>query len=700
MLLLLTSCSTTRLLKEGEYRLASNKVEISGDKKLSPGDLDDYIRQDANSYLMFGWNPFLNVYNWSNGSGRGINKLWEKVGVAPVIFNPLLVESSKQNISNRLEHLGYYNAEVDSEVLLKNKLARVIYKVDAGKRYPIDSIKYEIPEGEFAQEFAADTGRLVLKTGDILSEKILEDETVRGASYFRNLGYYDFNKSYYSFEADTLSERTVLHYRIRGNPRKYTIRNVSIQHPKDIKFRESLLRQFNTIKPGDFYSEDLVNKTYYRFSALNLFSGVNIQMTPVDSTQVDCDIKLSGSNMMGFKLNLEASTNSSMLFGVSPQLSFFHKNLFRGGEWLDLDFTGNWQFQPGTDLGATELGVSASLSLPQILGYPPKYIKGKNIPRTEIKANFNYQNRPEYMRSIAGFSYGYTGQLGAKYFYQLYPLQFNLVKLYNMSPDFAGHLKENPYLWDSFEDQVDLGLGLSFYYTSDAAVVPKGSYNFARASVDVSGNAISLFDKYLPVDSQVSGRHMLMGLPYNQYVKFAFSAGSALRFGRDDNQALAIRLDAGIGKAYGNSTALPFEKQFYGGGASSMRGWQVRTLGPGTKQMEDIFIIPSQTGDLKFELDMEYRYKLFWKLEGALFAEVGNIWLLNEIKKFDDIGPETLAADWGTGLRFNLDFILLRLDVGFKIHDPARQAGQRWLRPAEWLHRDGFAVHFGVGYPF
>lgn len=704
MLLLLTSCSTTRLLKEGEYRLASNEVELTSsrpdkDEKSLPRELDSYIRQDANKYLLFGWNPLINVYNWSNGSGGGINAFWEKVGVAPVIFNPLLVESSRDNMMNRLDYLGYYNAEIEPKIMLKNKLARVTYNVTPGKRYRIDEIRYELPQGEFQQEFQADSLNLGVKVGDYLSEELLEAESVRGASYFRNLGYYDFNKNAYSFEADTLHGRTLLHYRISAAPVKYTIRNVSIQHPADIKFRESLLRQFNTIKPGDFYSEELVNKTYYRFSALNLFSGVNIQMTPVDSTQVDCDIKLTGSNLMGFKANLEASTNSSALFGISPQLSFFHKNLFHGGEWLNLDFTGNWQFMPGSDLGATELGASASLSLPKMLGYSPSKIKGKNIPRTEFKASFSYQNRPEYRRSVAGFSYGFSGQLGTKYFYQIAPLQLNLVELYDISEGFSETLQENPYLWDSFEDLVDLGLGATIYYTSDASVVPKGSYEFARLSLDLSGNALSLFDGWLPQDA-ATGKHTLLGLPYKQYVKAAVSAGTTSRFGRNNGQALAFRVEAGIGKAYGNSTAMPFEKQFYAGGASSMRGWQVRTLGPGYNKMDDSFIIPSQTGDLKLEMDVEYRFNIFWKLEGALFAEAGNIWLLNEINRFEDIGPESIAADWGLGLRFNLDFILLRLDMGFKVHDPARPDGSRWLTPRQWFGPDGSAFHFGVGYPF
>ena len=500
LVLALSACSTTRLVPEGEYRLASNKIEVSGDGKLGSADLSPYLRQQSNNYLFFGWNPFLNVYNWSNGSGKGINRLWEKIGTPPVVFNPQLVQSTVDNMTTRLEYLGYYDAEVIPEVTTVRRLAKVKYKVETGERLPIDEIVYDIPEGQFAADFFADTASVTVRPGDFLSEQALEAETARGAAHFRDLGYYSFNKNNYFFEADTLSGRNILHYRVRGYTRneasasdspinRYRINKVSIWYPADLKFRESLLRKLNLIHPGDLYSESTVNTTYYRLSALNVFNSVNIEMTPVDSSFVDCDIRLGDSNLMGFKINAEVSSNSSGLFGASPQLSFYHKNLFNGGERLNLEFTGNWQFMPGTDVSSSELGVSASLSFPRALGYPLEKVKGRNIPRTELSASYNYQNRPEYRRSIAGFSFGYTGQIGNQVFYQFYPLQLDLVKLYDISGDFAKTLSENPYLWDSFQDQIDAGIGMTLYHTTDASIVPKSSYGFSRLSFDLSGTA-------------------------------------------------------------------------------------------------------------------------------------------------------------------------------------------------------------------
>ena len=706
LLVISVSCSTTKGLPEGRYLLSSSKVTVHGDDGPRVSEVSGYVRQQPNSTIL-GWNPLISIYNWSDGSNRGLNPFLEKMGTAPVVYDPVQMQSSATAMRTRLEYLGYYDAKVTPEVEFKGRKASVEYMVEPGRRHRIDSIVFEVPGGEFAEDFRQDSTGLGIHVGDPLSEKALEAETVRGAAYFRNLGYYNFNKNHYFFEADTLSDRTILYYRIKDYTRnetpasampavKYRIGNVRIHYPSSIRFREPVLESFNNIRPGELYSEKLVNSTYARFSSFNVFNSVNIEMTPADSAVVDCDIRLGGSNVFGFKVNLEASSNSSGLLGASPQLTFFHKNLFRGGELLNLGFTGNWQFKPGTDVRSTEYGVSTSISFPKALGYSSRWIEGRdNIPRTEIKASFNYQNRPEYRRSIAGLSYGYSGQSGKRLFYQFYPLQLNLVKLYAIGDEFMETLKGNPYLWDSFEDQIDAGVGGTLYYTTNSDIVPKTPYHYARLSVDVAGNLISLFRSGLPLNSL--DQRILFGLPYNQYVKVALSLGKTFRFGGNDTQALALRLDGGIGRAYGNSVALPFEKQFYCGGASSMRGWQVRTLGPGFSEMDSFFIIPNQTGDIKIEADLEYRFKMFWKLEGALFAEAGNVWQHDALQ---ELRLESLAADWGLGVRLNMDFILLRVDMGFKLYDPSREAGSRWAGPSKWLRDDGFAVHFGVGYPF
>lgn len=717
---LAVSCSTTRVLQEGEYRYSRYDVEINGGEDLSVSEMGQYVRQKPNKYFIFGWNPFLNIYNWAGKSDGDFAHLMKKIGTPPVVFNSPMMESSIENMKNHLEYIGYYDSDVHAVTDTVRRLVKVRYIVNPGRRLKIDGIRYELPSDEgFRQDFMADSLSTLVHEGDYLSEKMLEAESARSASVLRNNGYYDFSKNNYFFIADTLSEpgRVILDYCVREYTRsespaeavpirRYHFGNVNISHSSSVKFKEKVLRGLNTIKPGSVYNETDVNVTYNRLSALRVFNGVNIQMTPSDSAQVDCNITLSESRQQGFKANVEASTNSSGLLGWSPQLSFYHKNIFHGGEWLTLGFSGNFQRKLNYDVHSTEFGVNAGLSLPRFLGLPYSSFEGPNIPRTEFKTAYNYQNRPEYERSIVSFTYGYSGRTrNNRFIYQFYPLSANFVRLYNLDSEFAKVLDRNPYMRYTYQSHLDAGVGGVFYYTTNSDVVPKTSYHYLRTSLDLSGNLLSAFKPLMPRNEL--GQGLVFGSPFAQYIRAELIAGRTWRWGEDDRYALAGRLLAGAGYAYGNSTAMPFEKQFYAGGANSMRGWQVRTLGPGYMPVSKSFSIPSQTGDMKLEADLEYRFPLFWKIEGAVFAETGNVWRLHygdENSALSSFRPESfyksLAFDWGGGVRVDMNFILIRVDVGFKLYDPSLPEASRWISPSGWVKNNGYAIHFGVGYPF
>ena len=712
-LLLAASCSTTRVLPEGEYRLAKNRIEVTNSKKFDPAGLNQYIKQQPNSTL-FGWNPFLSMYNWASPENEGFfARLCRSLGTAPVVYSPSAVESTIDNIESHLKYIGYYNSQVNSDIRVNGRKVAVTYLVHLGKQYPIDSLSYSLPpRGTFPKDFEEDIPNVTVKVGDYLSEASLEDETVRGTAHFRDIGYYTFSKNNYIFEADTISVPGKLFLDMKVNDysrnengdnaqplSKFYIDSVTISHSGDLIFKDKILRDLNTIKPGAMYSETDVRTTYTRLSALKLFSSVGIEMTQVDSNLVNCSINLSQSKLQGFKVNLEASTNSSGLMGVSPQLSFYHKNIFHGGEWLNLSFMGNFQFKLHDPIRSNEFGVSAGLSFPRFLGLPYSIFSGPNIPRTEINASYNYQDRPEYTRNIFSTSFGYTGIL-KRVNYQIYPLQLNIVSLSHMDESFFETLSRNPFMRYAYQNHFDAGVGGIFYISSSTQTIPTESFHYLRLTTDLSGNLISLFKPLMKTDED--GRGLLFGIPYSQYVRAELTLGRTWRFGKGDNQALATRLLAGAGHSYGNSSVLPFEKQFYVGGANSMRGWQARSLGPGTSLMNYGFIIPSQTGDMKLEGNIEYRYPLFWKLEGALFVDAGNVWTFKQDDptskfSFDTLG-ESIAMDWGIGLRVNLNFIVLRLDMAKKLHDPATE--KKWMGPKDWMERGSGAVHFGVGYPF
>ena len=716
-ILALVSCSTTRVLQDGEYRLAKNKIKADNPKEFNVTQLTPYLKQQPNSYFIFGWNPFLNLYNMSNGKGKGWDRFVQKVGVPPIVYDPELVDLSIDNLKNHLNYLGYYGSQVTSDIRVKKKRVEVTYNVHLGKRIPIQRIDYVLPKmGPFAEAFLKDTANMMVRPGDWLSEASLDAETVRSSAVLRNEGFYSFNKNYYFFEADTLSipdsailQLTINEYTRNESPRdakpirKFYIDDVSISYPKSLKFRDKVLRDLTTIYPGQIYSADEISKTYTRLSALKVFSSVNIGMTQTDTNLVDCSISLAQSKLQGFKINLESSINSTGLFGVSPQLSYYHKNIFRGGEWLNLSFMGNFQFKFNNSIRSNEFGVSAGLSFPRFFPLPYRFFTGA-VPRTDVKFSYNYQSRPEYTRNIISTQYGYTGNIDDKFFYQAYPLQLNVVSLTDLDNGFYNSLVNDPFLRNAYQNHFDLGSGATLYYTTNPESIPKTTYFYSRLQFDVAGNLLSAFKPLMHKDANGSG--IIWNTPYSQFVRAELTVAKTWIFGRNSGQAIATRLLAGVGHAYGNSSTLPFEKHFYAGGSNSLRGWQARTVGPGLSPMDTSFIIPNQTGDMRLEANIEYRFDLFWKVAGAVFADAGNVWTLKDdgtedgrlgMFRWNTFG-ESIAANWGVGLRLNFGFLLLRLDAGMKVHDPAR--AEKWVRPEEWLIKGNYALHFGVGYPF
>ena len=425
-------------------------------------------------------------------------------------------------------------------------------------------------------------------------------------------------------------------------------------------------------------------------------------MNPVSDDVVDCDINLLNGGVQGFKANLEGSVNSTGLFGISPQLNYFHKNFFHGGELLNLGLKGNFQFKPKEDVRSTEFSITSNLRIPKLIGLPNSLFRGPNLPHTDLSLGFSYQDRPEYKRMMINTSFGYTGNLGRNFYYQFFPFQANIVRLFSVSTSFEERLLEDLFMLNAYSDHFDVGLGGMLYYTTDASAIPKRSYRYGRLNFDVSGNIMSLFNSAMPIDP-ATGQHTIWNVPYAQYVRGELQLGQTIRLGGGDGQAVALRFLIGAGYGYGNSTTVPFEKQFYAGGANSMRGWQARALGPGgVEPWTEYFLIPSQTGDFKMEANIEYRFPIVWKLEGALFADMGNVWDLRKSEWFSNsnFSFDTIAADWGMGIRVNLDFILVRIDMGTKVYEPCRPVDERLIGPAEWLKRGNFAIHFGVGYPF
>ncbi len=762
---LLGSCSTTRILSEDQTRLKSNVITVTNRKQYpdyKDSHLDNYIRQKANTYFIKtrrgGWNPFLYVANWTNGKGKGWDKFVTKLGQAPVVFDPNLVEDSRENIATHLKYVGYYGSEVQASVEVRKQQTIVDYNVTLGKQYPICRIFYEVDDPALAEEIYRDSVNSLIKIGTPLSEDLLDRESERSAAYLRDCGYYEFTKNYYFFAADTVSVpgSALLKVEVRnytrnetpddarshrrfyfGNVQIYpvsdniryrasvsrkipqildTVRyeNITILYDRKRKIRPSVLYKMNRIEPGQTYSESIVNSTYQRMSNLRLYNSVSVELTKADTNVVDCMIRLLPAKVNGYKINLEASTNSTGLIGISPTISYNNRNIFKGGEWLSLSVMGNFQFSVRDATRATEFGASAGLSFPTFVLLPDRMFKNI-VPRTDMELTYNYQRRPEYTRNMIGANFGWNwSSQSNKYYFKVVPIQINIVNLPVYSDAFLASLT-NPFVREAYKNHFELGLGFDVQYISDPSINPAGSFFKADFQFDLAGNLLSAFNSMMPVDS--TGFRTIWNSPYSQFVRAELSLAYTWKFGKENRQALAVRALGGAGYAYGNSMKMPFERLFWAGGANSLRGWTARGVGPGTSPMDTTFSIPNQTGDMRLEANIEYRFPLFSIFRGAVFADWGNVWNIDrtgrnhqsmEGSQEDQSAEElsyfslknmfrTSALSWGVGIRMDLNFVVVRFDLGIKLYDPSVQ---QWQHVSSWFRRGGYAFQFGIGYPF
>ena len=743
IILFATSCSTIRYVPKDEYLLAKYEISVNPQTTISPSTLTSYLKQQPNATLFFGWKMLLHIYSLSPKSEGKLSALLRSAGEAPVIFDPDALEKSKANIDRYLTSQGYYCNQVTDSIAYRNRQAAVYLRVHLGKQYSISTVRYIISDSTLRYFILTDTLHSLLRNHPVLSETLLERESERIATHLRKLGYYNFTKKHTSFIADTLQGNHTAHLTIQfkeGNrademalsaamQQRFTIASIhvfpdwrqeeSLQNPiykssldsteyKGIKIyyknklhlRPQVIARVNRLEPKTYYNEQLVNTTYNRFSSLRLFSGVTLQFdatNPPDES-LNCQIRLTPSKVQGYKINLEASSNSSGLIGLSPALSYFHKNIFKGGEMLTLNFAGNFQFKFNNPLKSTELGASTTLSFPTFLFPVPQSWFGHYTPQTDISISYGFQQRHEFIRNNISVNFGYNWQNGERVYFRFAPTQLNIVRLYNIDSTFYQSLHD-PFLINSYQDHFDLGSSFTLYYTTDNSPVPKKSYFYFRWTTDLSGNSLGLFSKKMQKDP--TGSHLLWGTAYSQYWKNEIN--SVYTWKPVPEYSVAMRLFGGIGVAYGNSDAMPFEKLFYSGGANSLRAWQARAVGPGSMPLDTTFSIPNQTGDIKLEANIEYRPKLFWKLEGALFMDAGNIWTLRQ-----DLGREAgafrfkdfhkgIAVAGGVGIRLNLEFVLLRLDLGVSLRNPYLQ---KWTLPSQWFKSGAYALQFGVGYPF
>jgi outer membrane protein assembly factor BamA len=407
-------------------------------------------------------------------------------------------------------------------------------------------------------------------------------------------------------------------------------------------------------------------------------------------------------------------TNTSGNLGVAGNINYQHRNLFSGAEILQINLRGAIERVANSEsdyFNTRELGIESSITIPKLLG-PGSFIRSFKAvqPKTVFTLGYNFQRRPEYTRTISNIKFGYDWMTTETFRQTLNLLDFNMVNLYRFDPDFIEKIKDL-YIKSSFTDHLILATNYSFTYNNQSLNQGQG-YNYVRFNIESAGNILSLLSslanrpKEESVDTLGLGTtkyYQIFNTRFAQYVKSDIEFRHGYSF--DKYNTLVTRAFLGIGVPYGNFDILPFEKKYFTGGANGIRAWQVRSLGPGTyKAPEGAY--PNQSSDIKFEANLEYRFRLIDFIEGALFFDVGNIWAINKkdnregaLFEFDKFYKQ-LAFGTGTGLRFDFNYFIFRLDLGLKLREPADRFGDGWIIGNRPVNKDDLNFSFAIGYPF
>ena len=761
--MLLTACSTTKHVPEGKYLLDDVKINITDKDKDTPlksAEMMNYLRQIPNHKVLGGLRLQLAFYNLSGkDSTNWFNKWVRRVGSAPVIYDPSLTDASVKQLSTALANKGYMNSTVTVDTLgnIDKKRMKVTYNVTFGQPHYVSSISYNIPNDTLRELILADSAQFLVKQNSVFDRNLLDEERQGISERLRSKGYFAFNKEYITFTADTaageknvnLTMNLMRPYLSESMPyytshRPFYVRNVTfvtsynpatmhnstdfdekdlvwhndyrIFYGDDRYLRASVLEESCFISPGKQYNSKDVDRTYEAFGRLGIVKFVNIELVPVGEIDgkiwLDAYVLLSRTKPQTASVSLEG-TNSEGDFGFGVGLGYQHRNVFKGSEILNAKFKASYESLSGDLSGFindnySEYQAELGIRYPKFKApFLKRSFKQKILAQTEFGLNFNYQERPEYTRVIAGAGWRYLwSERTNKTRHTFNLMDLNYVNLPKSKGSFIENIS-NPLLRYSYEDHLIMRMGYSYYHSNkkEANLMRKlyqPDVYTIRVATETAGNLLYGISNLIGQDKE-DGTYKVVGINYSQY--FKVDADYSFTHSFNPKSSLAFHVGVGAAMPYGNSKVLPFEKRFYAGGANSVRGWGVRTLGPGSyfaTNSVNSFIY--QCGDIRLDLNLEYRAKLFWVLELGAFIDAGNIWTIREYEdqpggvfKFNKF-YEQIALSYGLGIRMDFTYFLLRLDVGMKAHNPA-SGQERWpLLHPDW-GRDS-AFHFSVGYPF
>ena len=765
VLTLLISCNTTKHVPEGQYLLNKVKIDVSegNDGKFNKKELHNYLRQTPNHEILGGAKFQLSIYNLSGkDSTKWYNKWLRRLGQAPVIYDPELTAASANQLKLALVNQGYMDTEVSVDTVTDGKKIEVDYHIAPGEPHYIAGITYNIPDDSLRNIIINDSSEFILHNGALFNRNDMEEERTKIAIRLREKGYFGFNKEYITYTADTTENNKAVdltlnvmppyeNNRIAGytrhrpfyirsiyvitdyDPMKrhdlseyqqedtVTHKGINILYGDEHYLRASIIDDNCFIKIGEKYNSADVDRTYQSLGRLGILKYVNIAFEQAGEHDgklwLDSYILLTKAKPQSVSVSLEG-TNSEGDLGFGVETTYQHRNIAKGSELLTAKLGINYESISGDISGLVnnryaEYSGEVNINFPKfIFPFLKKSFRQKIRANTEFGTTFSYQERPEYTRVIAGagWKYKWTEQ-GSMISHTFDLLDINYVYLPQITDSFLDEIApDNPLLRYSYEDHFIMRTGYSFYYTNKKATHGIGNFVYQpdiytiRAGIETAGNILNLFSHITnqKKDPQADA-YKVLGIQYSQYVKL--NADYSINHSFDRRNSLVFHAGAGVAVPYGNTTILPFEKRFYSGGANSVRGWSVRTLGPGSYNSNNsVSSFMEQCGDIRLDLNLEYRARLFWVFELAAFIDAGNIWTIRSYEnqpggvfKFNEFYKQ-IAVAYGLGLRMNFNYFLLRLDCGMKAVNPA-EGQERFPLIHPDFGRD-FALHFSVGYPF
>ena len=659
-------------------------------------------------------------------------------GEAPVILDSLKIDKSIKQLNSQLINEGYFNNQISYNVSFgKHQKAEVTYIVSGGKPYTIKQIKNQIKDSVMLGYISSISQNSYLKVGENFSTDKMDFERTRLTKYLLDNGYHFFNKEFIYFRIDSsLGSKQVdvvlgiQNYKVKDimtdsvievkhkqykimevivvvdydskvnidsasllKYQKETFEEIEFYYQKKLRYHLKLLHDAVLIKEGELYNKTAIEATYRKFSGLGIFKSVSVQFVK-QGDGLQAIIVLQPIKSQTFNVSSDGLHNNG-LYGIEGSMTYAHKNVFGGAESLQISFTGGLEAQKllienesddnllsNANFNTIEFGPRISLVFPRFL-FLNKYFTNKSNAKTELSTSYNYQQRPDFTRGIQDISMTWVWHEKAPITYKFTPISLSAI---NISKEQAFQDKidalNDKFLAASYDNHIIAGGRLSFEYNGQQVKKSKNVF-YTSATIEGAGNVLRGVYKYSnQVIDTTTGSYSLFGIRFAQFVKVNLDT----RYYRilSKKTKVVYRIAAGIGLPLSNlSEALPFQKSFFSGGANGMRAWKSRTLGPGAYY--DSTGSFDKIGDIQLESNIEFRFPLISWVEGALFFDAGNIWLINKDSLRTNAHFEAdrfiseIAIGTGLGLRMDLDFFVIRFDFSMPFRNPSLPASQRWL---------------------